>query len=137
MAKQKIKLHEGLLKHGMSEKKAKELWNLIEPFAAYGFGKAHAASYGMVAYQTAYMKANFPAEYMTALMTAESGDLEKIAEAVKECTRMGIAVLPPDINESLKDFTFISDTQIRFGLLVIKNLGEEVVESIIAQRKAQ
>jgi len=98
---------------------------------------SHAASYGMVAYQTAYMKANFPAEYMTALMTAESGDLEKIAEAVKECSRMGIAVLSPDINESRKDFTFMSDTQIRFGLLVIKNLGSEVVESIIAERKAR
>jgi DNA polymerase III subunit alpha len=96
---------------------------------------SHAASYGMVAYQTAYMKANFPSEYMTALMTAESGDLEKISEAVKECARMGIEVLPPDINESRKDFTFISDKQIRFGLLVIKNLGEEVIESIISERK--
>jgi DNA polymerase-3 subunit alpha len=136
MAKQKIKLHEGLLKHGMSEKKAKELWNLIEPFAAYGFNKAHAASYGMVAYETAYMKANFPAEYMTALMTAESGDLEKIAEAVAECRRMEIEVLPPDINESLKNFTYLDDHHIRFGLLVIKNLGEEVIESILSERKA-
>lgn len=96
---------------------------------------SHAASYGMVAYQTAFMKANFPAEYMTALMTAESGDLEKIAEAVHECERMGIKVSPPDINESLRDFTYISDTEIRFGLLVVKNLGAEVVESMIAERK--
>jgi DNA polymerase-3 subunit alpha len=136
MAKQKIKLHEGLLKHGMSEKKAKALWNLIEPFAAYGFNKAHAASYGMVAYETAFMKANYPAEYMTALMTAESGDLEKIAEAVSECRRMDIEVLPPDINESLKNFTYIDDHHIRFGLLVIKNLGEEVIESILSERKS-
>ncbi|MEK7620327.1 MAG: DNA polymerase III subunit alpha [Patescibacteria group bacterium] len=135
MALQKVKLIDGLVEHGMAKAQATELWKLIEPFAAYGFGKAHAASYGMVAYQTAYMKANYPAEYMTALMTAESGDLEKIAEAVKECARMGIAVLSPDINESRKDFTFITDTQIRFGLLVIKNLGAEVVESIIAERK--
>lgn len=135
MAQQKIKLLEGFEKHGLSKSQAQELWLLIEPFAAYGFNKAHAASYGMVAYETAYMKANFPAEYMTALMTAESGDLEKIAEAVKECERMGIAVLPPDVNESRKDFTYISDTQIRFGLLVIKNLGEEVVETIINERK--
>lgn len=135
MALQKVKLVDGFMEHGMTKAQATELWKLIEPFAAYGFNKAHAASYGMVAYQTAYMKANFPAEYMTALMTAESGDLEKIAEAVKECARMGIAVLSPDINESRKDFTFISDTQIRFGLLVIKNLGAEVVESIIAERK--
>ena len=135
MALQKIKLLEGFVKHGLSNSKANQLWKLIEPFAAYGFNKAHAASYGMVAYETAFMKANYPAEYMTALMTAESGDLEKIAEAVAECERMGIAVLPPDVNESLKDFTYISDTQIRFGLLVIKNLGEEVVESLIAERK--
>ncbi|MBI4256714.1 DNA polymerase III subunit alpha [Candidatus Uhrbacteria bacterium] len=135
MALQKVKLVDGFMEHGMTKAHATELWKLIEPFAAYGFNKAHAASYGMVAYQTAYMKANYPAEYMTALMTAESGDLEKIAEAVKECARMGIAVLSPDINESRKDFTFMSDAQIRFGLLVIKNLGEEVIESIISERK--
>ncbi len=135
MAKQKIKLLDGFVEHGMSEKLAQKLWKLIEPFAAYGFNKAHAASYGMVAYQTAYMKANFPAEYITSLMTAESGDLEKIAHAVKECERMGIEVLPPDINESLKNFTYITDEQIRFGLLVIKNLGEEVIQSIIRERK--
>ncbi len=135
MALQKIKLLDGFVKHGLSESKARQLWKLIEPFAAYGFNKSHAASYGMVAYETAFMKANYPAEYMTALMTAESGDLEKIAEAVAECERMGIAVLPPDVNESHKDFTYISDTQIRFGLLVIKNLGEEVVESLIIERE--
>lgn len=136
MAKQKVKLIDGFVAHGLSKSKALELWKLIEPFAAYGFNKAHAASYGMIAYQTAYMKANFAAEYMTALMTAESADLEKIAEAVDECERMGIEVLSPDINESRKDFTFMSDKQIRFGLLVIKNLGAEVVESIIVTRKA-
>lgn len=135
MAMQKIKLLEGFVSHGLSEEMARQLWKLIEPFAAYGFCKGHAASYGMVAYQTAYMKANYPAEYMTALMTAESGDLEKIAEAVHECERLGIAVFSPDINESRTDFTYISDTQIRFGLLVIKNLGAEVVEAIIAERK--
>lgn len=135
MAQQKIKLLDGFVKHGMTEKKARLIWKLIEPFAAYGFNKAHAASYGMIAYYTAYMKAKFPAQYMAALMTAESGDLEKIAEAVAESERLGIAVLAPDINESLKNFTYISDTQIRFGLLVIKNLGEEVIEAIIAERK--
>ncbi len=136
MAQQKVKLIEGFVEHGLPKSQAKELWKLIEPFAAYGFNKAHAASYGMVAYQTAYLKANYPSEYMTALMTAESGDLEKIAEAVHECARLGIEVLSPDINESRKDFTYIDDTQIRFGLLVVKNLGEEVVENIIAERKA-
>lgn len=136
MAKQKEKLLHGLVEHGMSPSKAQELWKLIEPFAAYGFNKAHAASYGMVAYETAYMKATYPAEYMTALMTAESADLEKIAEAVVECRRMGIDVRPPDINESLANFTYVNDHAIRFGLLAIKNLGAEVIEAIIAERKA-
>jgi len=135
MAKQKIKLLKGFVDHGLSEKKGMEIWKLIEPFAAYGFNKAHAASYGMIAYATAYMKANYPSEYMTALMTAESADLEKISFAVKECSRMGIEVLPPHINESRKDFTYIDDQNIRFGLLAIKNLGAEVIESIIAERK--
>jgi len=135
MEKQKVKLLEGLITHGMTKTKAQELWKLIEPFAHYGFNKAHACSYGMVAYQTAYMKANYPSEYMAALMTAESGDLEKIASAVVECDRMGIRVLPPDINESLKRFTYVNDETIRFGLLVIKGLGEEVVGAIIQERK--
>ena len=136
MAKQKEKLSEGLIKNGMSKAKADELWKLIEPFAAYGFNKAHAASYGMIAYFTAYMKANFPSEYMTALMTAECADLEKIAEAVRECKRMNIDVLPPDVNESYANFTCVSDRTIRFGLVAIKNLGEEVVKDIITERKA-
>lgn len=136
MQAEKEKLIEGLLKNGMSKEKANELWKLIEPFAAYGFGKAHAASYGMVAYQTSYLKANYPAEYMSALMTAESADLETISDAVKECQRMGIAVLPPDINESRPTFTYVDDKTIRFGLVVIKNLGQEVVEAIFNERES-
>ncbi len=137
MAAQKEKLLDGFVKKGkLSKSLAQQLWKLIEPFAAYGFNKAHAASYGMVAYQTAYMKANYPAMYMTALMTAESADLEKIAEAFVECERMGIKVLPPDINESRKNFTYIDDQNIRFGLLAIKNLGQDVIESMIAEREA-
>lgn len=135
MMKQKKKLLDGFIKNGLSEKLSMKLWKLIEPFAAYGFNKAHACSYGMVAYQTAFMKANYPAEYMTSLMTNESGDLEKVALAVSECERMGINVLSPDINMSLKDFTYINDNEIRFGLVVIKGLGDEVVASIISERK--
>lgn len=136
MQKQKEKLLDGFVRNGMTSAKAQELWKLIEPFAAYGFNKAHAASYGMIAYDTAYLKANYPAEYMTALMTAESADLEMIAEAVNECKRMGIQVLAPDINESRLTFTYVDDKTIRFGLVAIKNLGEEVIESIIAEREA-
>lgn len=107
MEEQKEKLLSGLVKNGMAKKKANELWKLIEPFAAYGFNKAHAASYGRVAYQTAYMKANFPAIYMSAVLTAESGDVEKIAEIIGECKRMQIPILPPDINESFSQFTVV------------------------------
>ena len=107
MAAEKDKLFEGLVAHGMSEAKAEELWKLIEPFAAYGFNKAHAASYGRVAYQTAYMKANFPVEYMSAVLTADAGDTDRISDSIHECERMGIEVLPPDINESFEDFTVV------------------------------
>ncbi len=115
---------------------ADKLWLLIEPFAAYGFNKAHAASYGRVAYQTAYMKANFAVEYMSAVLTADSGDTEKISEIIHECERMGIEVLPPDINESFADFSVVPGRQtIRFGLTTIKNFGEGISEAIITERK--
>ena len=136
MAAEKDKLFKGLVENGMSEQKAEQLWALIEPFAAYGFNKAHAASYGRVAYQTAYMKANFPVEYMSAVLTADSGDTEKISEIIHECERMGIDVLPPDINESFADFSVVPGTQtIRFGLTTIKNFGAGIAEFIIEERK--
>lgn len=139
MAKQKEKFTEGAIKNGMTPKKAEELFKLIEPFAAYGFNKAHAASYAIIAYQTAYMKANFPVEFMTAVMTAESDDPDKIATAVVECAKMNISVLPPDINFSQTGFT-IEDTQkgksIRFGLSAIKNVGKAAIEAILSERDA-
>lgn len=138
MEAQKEKLFTGLLANGMSEKIANDLWHLIEPFAAYGFNKAHAASYGRVAYQTSYMKANFPGEYMTAVLSAESGDTDTIAEMITECKRMGIPVLPPDVSESFGDFAVIkndSGDKIRFGLFTIKNLGSEIAEAIVDERK--
>jgi DNA polymerase III subunit alpha len=108
MAAEKDKLLTGFVTTGkLSPNIANKLWSLIEPFAAYGFNKAHAASYGRVAYQTAYMKANFSVEYMSAVLTADSGDNDKIAEIIHECERMGIEVLPPDINESFADFTVV------------------------------
>lgn len=135
MLAQKEKFIQGAIDNGMNSEKAVKLWSLIEPFAAYGFNKAHAASYAMVAYQTAYMKANFPVEFMAALLTAESHDLEKVAAGVAECASLGIQVLPPDVNESLADFTVINDKQIRFGLSVIKNLGSDVISTIIRGRR--
>ncbi len=108
MEAEKEKLMKGFIEYGkLSQSLADKIWKLIEPFAAYGFNKAHAASYGRVAYQTAYMKANFPEEYMSAVLTADSGDTEKIAETIHECERMGIEVLPPDINESFGAFSVV------------------------------
>lgn len=139
MQSQKEKLMKGFLEHGLSSKKSQELWSLIEPFAAYGFNKAHAASYGRVAYQTAFMKANYPVAYMTAILTNESGDVEKISEIVTECKRMGIIVLPPDINKSEGGFSVVLDAngkeEIRFGLYTVKNLGVDIADAIIAERK--
>jgi DNA polymerase-3 subunit alpha len=150
MEAQKTKLLEGFIKNGLAAEKGEKLWKLIEPFAAYGFNKAHAASYGRVAYQTAYMKANFPALYMSAVLTAESGDVDKISEVIAECKRMRIPVLPPDINESFSGFTVIKNHSkiksektgaertvdaIRFGLTTIKNFGESIGAAIITERK--
>ncbi len=155
MEEQKGKLLAGLVKNGMKEDTAKELWTLIEPFAAYGFNKAHAASYGRVAYQTAYMKANFPAIYMSAVLTADSGDVEKIGEIITECKRMAIPVLPPSVNESFSQFTIVkgqpiitnpdgasrpatadeTKDRIRFGLVTIKNFGQGAATAIIDERK--
>jgi len=141
MEKQHSKFVTGCITHGMKEKVANQLWEMIETFAAYGFNKAHAASYGQLAYRTAYMKANYPNEYMAAIMTAESGNIEKVAEVIAECNIMGFEVLPPDINESYADFTVVIDerknvtNKIRFGLRNVKNFGEEIGKAIIQERK--
>ncbi|MDE2312080.1 MAG: DNA polymerase III subunit alpha [Patescibacteria group bacterium] len=138
MAKQKIKFIDGCQKtSGWSFEKATQIWTWIEPFAAYGFNKSHSASYSVVSYQTAYMKANYPVEFMAALMTAESGDEDKIYEAVEECENLGIKVLPPDVNESRDDFTVVDDHAIRFGLGAIKNLGSDVIERVIFARREE
>ncbi len=138
MAKQKDRFHNGCVERGMKESVAKELWEMIETFAAYGFNKAHAVSYGGLAYKTAYMKANYPLEYMSALLTADSGDTEKIFETVEECKKMNIDVLPPNVNDSLGVFSVITDSEtpaIRFGLNSIKNFGESIASSIVEERK--
>lgn len=140
MAEQKEKLVSGCIEHGMDKNIAKELWDQIETFAAYGFNKSHAASYGRISYETAYMKANYPLEYMTAMLSAESGDTDKIAVIIHECNDMDIEVLPPDINECLGGFTIIPGKEdkksaIRFGFYTIKNFGESIADAIIEERK--
>lgn len=141
MAKQKEKFVKGCRSFGkLPEAKINKLWEMIEPFAAYGFNKAHAASYGVVAYQTAYLKANYPVQYMTAVLIAESGDMDKVPEIIRECGHMGIKVLPPDINESMKNFAMVGwenggTAHIRFGLSAVKNLGEHIADVIYRERK--
>lgn len=136
MAKQKEKFVKGCIAtSGWSQEKADKIWSWIEPFAAYGFNKGHSASYCVVSYQTAYMKANYTVEFMAAVMTAESGDMETIVDAINETRAMGIEVMPPDVNESLANFTVTDDKHIRFGLNAIKNLGSDVIDQIIIQRK--
>ncbi len=142
MAAQKEKFVTGIVTNGQSKDFAENLWTLFEPFQSYGFNKAHAASYGVVAYYTSYMKANFPVEYMCALLTSESNDTDKIAEAIAECKRMGIKVLAPDINESDIGFKIVSDSEsldgeaIRFGLSAIKNVGGAAIDAILEGRSA-
>ena len=127
---------EGAEKHsGVSKAKAEEIWSLMVPFGAYGFNKAHSCSYGMVAYWTAYMKAEYTVEFMTAFMTAESSNLDKIASAIGECKEMGINVLAPDVNKSYNNFTIENDKTIRYGLGSVKNLGSDVIKFIIKQRE--
>lgn len=141
MAAQKDKFVKGIIEHGQQKEFAETLWKLFEPFQAYGFNKAHAASYGIIAYQTAYMKANYPVEYMTALLTAEAKDTDKVTLAINECRRMKIKVLPPDINESQEGFTIIADKDsldgkaIRFGLDAIKNVGNAAMDAIFEARE--
>lgn len=133
-------------KNGYTRQEAEQIWNLIEAFANYSFNKAHAASYGMIAYQTAYLKANYPVEYMAALMSVEAGSHsmnreERITQAISVSKEKGIKVLPPDINKSGVDFVLQADTNslenlaIRFGLTAIKNVGSAAIENIIATRQ--
>ena len=151
MEKQHSKFVDGCVNRGMTKDRAEELFKQIETFAAYGFNKAHAASYGIVAYWTAYIKANYPIEYMTALLTAESGNTEKLTEAIAECNSLGIKILPPDINDSATGFASIKLAKdqwlptgraraegraIRFGFSAIKNVGQAAITAILSARES-
>lgn len=131
---QRSKLIRGMVNNGIKRSIAQRIWAFVEPFARYGFNRSHGTSYAMIAYQTAYLKANYPVEFMAALMSAEGRDIERIAVLVNETRSMGIDVLPPSINESMESFTVAGD-KIRFGLATIKNVGENVVREIIKARK--
>ncbi len=137
MAKFKVQFLEGSLKNEIPKDVAKKIFELMEYFAGYGFNKSHSAAYAMVCYQTAYLKANYPTQYMAAQMTCEKQNNLKIVDYMHECNRMGIDLLPPCVNESYSDFTIVSDQKIRFGLGAIKNVGEKAIESIVEARKAE
>ncbi len=134
MAKERIKFVEGAGRlHKISEKQANEIFDLLNKFAQYGFNKSHSAAYAVIAYQTAYLKANYPVQFMAAVLTAELGNSEKVAHFIAECTAMGLTVLGPDVNESRENFTPIGD-KIRFGLAGIKGVGEQAAQKIIEER---
>jgi DNA polymerase-3 subunit alpha len=148
LAEQKAKFVDGCVKNGIPAELAVDIFSFIEPFAGYGFNRAHAACYALVGYQTAYLKANYPTEFMAALMTADQEDIDRVPVMIEECRKIGIAVLPPDINESFADFTVVTagtasntadnteSKTIRFGLRAIKNVGAHITDIIIAERKA-
>jgi len=118
------------------EGEANKLFDLIDYFSGYGFNRSHSAAYALISYQTAYLKANYPVEFMCALLTCEKDNTDKVVEYVKECEQMGIRVLPPDINESFLEFSVVDDHTIRFGLLAVKNVGTTAIESIVDKRQA-
>jgi DNA polymerase-3 subunit alpha len=134
MEKEKPKFLEGARKHKINENKAKKIWEQMETFAEYGFNKSHSTAYAIIAYQTAYLKAHYPAEFMAALLTSEKDNRDKIIKYMSACKEMGINILPPDINESQRYFTITSDN-IRFGLAAIKNVGLAAIDSIISVRQ--
>ncbi len=136
MARFRNQFINGAVQNKIPRKIAEKIFDLMEHFAGYGFNKSHSAAYAMVCYQTAYLKANYPTQYMAAQMTCEKQNNAKIVDYMHECNRMGIELLPPCINESYSDFTIVSEQKIRFGLGAIKNVGEKAIESVITARKS-
>ncbi len=137
---QKIKFIEGCIKQGIDRKVGEKVFSYIEPFAGYGFNRSHAACYALIGYQTAYLKAHFPAEFMAALLTSDQDNIDRVAIEVAECREMGIEVMPPDVNESFEEFAVIIEPEtgrekIRFGLNAIKNVGHTVAHEIVEERK--
>jgi DNA polymerase-3 subunit alpha len=140
MKKQREMFITGAVKNGLTPKRAEEIFDLIAPFAGYGFNKAHASCYATIAYRTAYLKANYPVEFMTALLTAENrgstgpAKNEKISQAIAECKRLKIEILPPSVNHSAPEFMIEDATKIRFGLSAIKNVGGAAISTILEAR---
>jgi DNA polymerase-3 subunit alpha len=134
MAKQQEAFVRGAVRKGVKKAVAEQIFEMVSRFAEYGFNKSHSAAYALIAYRTAYLKANYPVEYMAALLSSEINNTDKIAEYIAECARMRIKILPPDVNESFARFTVVGDA-IRFGLAAVKNVGGSAVDSILEARK--
>ncbi len=134
MVAMRAKFLAGAAQNGIPAKKAERLFDLMEQFAGYGFNKSHSAAYALVAYQTAYLKAHYPVEFMTALLTAEIGNPDKLTHYLNQCRDMAIGILPPDVNSSDRSFTPSGDS-VRFGLTAIKNVGEAAIDSVLEARK--
>ncbi|MDO8524355.1 MAG: DNA polymerase III subunit alpha [bacterium] len=133
---QKDKFVDGVVKNGSSKVIGERLWEWVLPFAQYGFNKSHSVAYAIIAFHTAYLKAHYPVEFMAAVLTSEKSDVERIAFLIDECKDMKIEVLQPDVNESFRNFSVVpGQKQIRFGLLAIKNVGENIVDTILEERK--
>jgi DNA polymerase-3 subunit alpha len=135
MATQREAFMKGCLARNVPDKKAARIWDHMEQFAGYGFNKSHSAAYALLAYETAYLKANYPVFFMAALLTSERANTEKMVQYIGECREMGIRVLPPDVNESDLYFTVVGDS-IRFGMAALKNVGEGAVEAVLKARKS-
>jgi DNA polymerase-3 subunit alpha len=136
MEEQKEKFVESAVTNGKDRVLAERVWSFVEPFAEYGFNKSHSACYGLIAYQTAYLKANFPAEFMAAVLTADQDHMDKISKNLAEAENLGLAVLPPSVNESFTDFAVVRETgNIRFGLNAIKNVGRKISDLIVSARE--
>ncbi len=134
MEEERGKFMAGCAKNKIPKDKAKYIFDLMAKFAGYGFNKSHSAAYALIAYQTAWLKAHYPAQFLAALLSCDVDNTDKVVKYISECKQMGLSVLPPDINESFNDFTVI-ENRIRFGLAAVKNVGGAALESIIAERK--
>ncbi|MDD5750004.1 MAG: DNA polymerase III subunit alpha [Patescibacteria group bacterium] len=142
LVEQEEKMVSGMVKNGIDKHTADKIWQFILPFARYGFNRSHGACYAMIAYQTAYLKANYPEAFMAALLTSDQDNIDRVTIEIKECRKMGLEVLPPDVNESFSNFAVVESkdksqaNKIRFGLKAIKNVGGNIAKTIIKERKA-
>ncbi len=135
MEEQRKHFIDGCVKNNISESSAEKIFNLMEYFSGYGFNKSHSTAYALISYRTAFLKSNYPVEFMTALLSSEKDNTDKLVGYINEIKRMNIDILPPDINESFADFTVVGRKSIRFGFLAVKNIGESAVKKIIEERK--